>query len=322
MAQKTTTAKSADNVALSSAPPPLHSVMLVGALIALFTKLLPSWKELREAATVDLFTKVVFPEYLDLVTVGYIRLLIATSIWLTCIATIFGRGWEQRTSYLEGSKLKMVPNRLRGLKTMFPFTSWSFLMLGASFSLNAYVALATAADKTLQPWVLPAAMVCWEIAAPFTLLVAAVVRYAIWPGVLKKVGDTTQLRHPRNWMMHNMNAFFALAELALLGGIPVRSVDIPLAGLFGCLYILFTWSMTTSWNEPVHGPQFIYFFMDTTLPGYKTSIALIVLLFVLMVFYAVFVFAEAFLLLLGGSLPMHLAFVAGLCSVVMRFRDY
>ena len=52
-----------------------------------------------------------------------------------------------------------------------------------------------------------------------------------------------------------MNVFFAVTESALLGGLPVRWSEISLAPLVGCAYVMFTWSMSMSWNKREHGPQ-------------------------------------------------------------------
>jgi hypothetical protein len=191
-----------------------------------------------------------------------------------------------------------------------------------SFTTSSLIAWRVSRGIAVSRTLLRVALVSWELAAPFTLLVAAVVRYAIWPGVLKKGEPTLNLRHPRNIMMHNMNVLLALTETSLLGGIPVTWEHLSMAPIVGCLYVIFSWNMTMAWNVRSAGPQFVYFFFDTTLPGATSSIALIVLLFVQVLFYAIFSEAEHLLSLLGmGYFVVHLLFVAGISSIVMRFRD-
>jgi hypothetical protein len=71
---------------------------------------------------------------------------------------------------------------------------------------------------------------------------------------------------------------------------------------------------------PSAGPQFLYFFMDTTL-GTTTSIALVVLLVVLLVFYGLFCVLHQVLDHLGGGAVLHGLAVVLISSAVCRFRD-
>ena len=160
------------------------------------------------------------------------------------------------------------------------------------------------------------------IVEPVMMLTADYER-AIWPGILRLPdGNTAELRSARNRMMHNMNAVFALSEACLLSGLPVRWSDAALAPLWGVAYVLFSWAMTHRWNDVrQHGPQFIYFFFDTTLPGYMVTKALLLLLFVQMVFYGLFCSASALLTWLDGGVATHVLFVVVAASMVMRFRD-
>jgi hypothetical protein len=308
---------------LTSAPPPLHSVLTIGVLSAVFVNYLPSAESLDEAATIETFTRVIFSNVMNVYSLAYIRLLIAATIWWTSFQTaVLSDGWTQKTTYQPGSKLKMVPNRLKGVKTMFPFTSWCWNMLGLSFTLNAYIAIQGAAAKPVDPWLLRVALCVWEISAPCAILVSLVIRYAIWPAVLASpTGDTTNLKSLRNVMMHNVNSVYAVTELALTGGLPVRCNELSLLPLYGVVYVIFSWSMTMSWNEPSAGPQFIYFFFDTTLPGYKPTLALLALLSALLVIFGILCMCEQILALIDGGLLAHLAFCLVIFGGVMRFRD-
>lgn len=307
---------------LKDAPPPWHSVALLGVFVACFASIFPSLESIDEVATIETFTHRIFPDLISLRTLGFIRLAIALLIWENSHFTIFrSDGWTLNGTYATVSKLKRARFHLKGWKTLATFTHWSWIMLGLSFSLSAAIALDVSfgLEHHVSKPMLRAALVCFEIAAPLSFLVSAVVTHAIWPRVAKH-GDLTDLMHPRTLLMHNANIFFSLTEVAFLGGLPVRFADIALAPLFGCVYVLFSWSMRTAW-VPVEkeGPQFIYHFLDTTV-GVATTIALAVLLVVLMVSYFCFAQMHQVLYMLGGGLLVHVLVVAFFCGLLCRVR--
>jgi hypothetical protein len=122
-------------------------------------------------------------------------------------------------------------------------------------------------------------------------------------------------------MMHNMNALFALSEASFLGGLQIPLRHFSFAPLVGALYLLFSWFMVFQWNTRDKGPQYIYFFFDTTLPGYTTTIALLVLVTVLTLFFCIFCLCDEILELLGKHVLTHFLFVAIISAAVMRFQD-
>lgn len=170
----------------------------------------------------------------------------------------------------------------------------------------------------------------WQTAAPSAFLVSSVIRYVIWPQVLKGPGDTTALKHIRNKFSHNLNSVYVLSEIALLGGLPVRLSEMYLGPIYGCIYIWIAWSLTAFWTPPKYGPHFLYFFLDTTM-GYDTTIAIAGLTVALSMFYALLSSATVWLESLTDYyifedfpqflLACHLAFVLGIASLVCRFRD-
>jgi hypothetical protein len=369
---------------LTSAPPPWHAVVLMTVMSALFLYSLPGQQKLDEIAIMETFAVRLFPDLISLRQLALIRAGIASMIWGITIYNLVAPGWIQMTPYLPDSKLKMVPNMLTGVKTLYPFTSWyvlcvvqsyqrkswcpypasrslespnrfvqslesrtcsdsfhrltlrlstafdiichrtpthrSWMILGVSFTLSSYIAFCDAAGVVVSKALLRTAIIVWEIAAPCTLLVAATVRYAMWPAVLRR-GGPHSLNSVRNILMHNMNVVAALTESCLLSGLPVRWSEVAVAPLWGCLYVFFSWNMTFQWNERQHGPQFIYYFFDTTLPGYTCSKALVILLTVLLIFYAVFCTTNILLSYVDGGFLTHVLFVAVTSSLFMRFRD-
>lgn len=311
---------------LQSAPPPWHSIVLVGILLSVCWFQVPSWESLDQVATYDTLTRRLFPEILSQTMLGCIRLAIASVIFLTSIeSVVLSAGWKQTIDYMAGSKLVSAPISLTGIQTMYAFTSVSWNILGCYFTLAGWLALRDPSPSPFQTTLLRWAMMLWETAGPYSLLVSAVVRYVIWPAALQSGGEGTKnFKNLRNCMMHNANVLFALSEAALLGGVPVRWSDVSFSLLVGIAYLVFSWQMSCSWaNAEKVGPQFLYFFFDTTLPGYSSSIAILALMAVLLLFHGLFVVAENVLAALPGqqSVLTHVLFVSALCSLVMRFRD-
>lgn len=210
---------------------------------------------------------------------------------------------------------------MRGYRTQLPFTSWAWNLLGCSFLLNGIIPLLVVYGKQdlISPWTLRIALLMFETAAPTTLLVACVVRHAIWPRVLEAGGETAQLQGFQALVMHNANVIFALMEVSLLGGLPVVFSHFCVAPLFGVVYVLFTWFMISRW---IPGEaQFIYFFFDTTLGVKFMCMALLSLLLILMMFYGLFGAFDQVLTHLSGGPLVHTMAVVLVASIVCRFRD-
>ncbi|CAM9297829.1 unnamed protein product [Heterosigma akashiwo] len=241
------------------------------------------------------------------------------------------------THYQPGSRLQGAVIQIRGFlrqphsilatfRCWAPYTKWSVLLLATSFFLNGKIALAAhyGGKDSLQdcPWVLRLAVLLFEVAAPNTILVSAVVRYVLWPSRLASGLDTKVFTNPRSIIDHNFIVIVALSEVGLLGGLPVRNEDFSVAPIFGISYVLFTWAMMNHWGtEPEKGPQFIYPFFDTTL-GAKTSMALLCLLAVLIVAHVLFAFADSLLVHFDDtSVCGRMLLVVFLASLLCRFRD-
>ena len=204
------------------------------------------------------------------------------------------------------------------------------MLLACYLTLSSYVAVHVAiygedvpgADSWKEKLIMRATIILWEIATPFAFLVSGFVRYAILPSALKDPSvSTSVLKNPFILMLHNLSTFIALVEHAILTGLPVRWSDASLAPLVGCVYVIFSWNITMLWSKPEHGPQFVYLFLDTTLPGWTPSIVIITLLIVLLLFYGLFCSIEQVLTWLGGGVISHIVFVAVMSSLFMRFRD-
>jgi hypothetical protein len=294
---------------LRAAPPSLLTVSLVVFFTCLWSYQFPSSAVFDEIATVETFTHRLFPDIISVQQLGWIRLGISAIVWTSTIQVVMS-GSELYPFYLPGSKLVPIRIPLTGLRTLCPVTSLWWCFLGASFTLSGYICLLqtstneennNAMTSTVSAFTLRAAATLWTIAAPHTLFISAVVRYIIWP---------------------NMNAAAALAEVALLGGLPVRWTLFPVSGLAGAAYIVFSFSMSCSWVDvKVHGPQFLYFFCDTTLPGILPTVILMGFLGAFYVLFGFFVWIPLMLAALPDGLLTHVLFVLVLSSAVMRFRD-
>jgi hypothetical protein len=167
------------------------------------------------------------------------------------------------------------------------------MLLGTSFTIHGAMALAVAYQGEdwvrerveVTPWILRSILMLWQTTAPCAFLVSSVIRYVIWDQVKKGAGDTKHLKHIHNVFCHNLNSIYVLAEVALLGGLPVRLSEMYLGPIYGCVYIWMAWSLTEFWTDKKYGPHYIYFFLDTTLPGYKSTVALAALTATLAFFY-------------------------------------
>jgi hypothetical protein len=312
--------------------PPWHTVVAVMVMGLGFAAFVPSiMVSIDEIATIETLTGRQFPDLVSLQALIIFRLL-------SCL-TIFG--WSRRafyiaygptpvrliTPYLPESKLRRnIPLSLHGLYSHAPFTMWSWILLGVSFGLNAYLASCYRGDGLPVPpvWLMRSAILLYEIVAPTTLLVSTVVRYAIWPALLLQNGTgpdpTAPLKLPRVLAYHNLNVILALVESAVMGKMPVRYHHLSVAVFFGILYVLFSWCIRHRWSSNA-GPQFLYFFLDTTL-GYTTTAALLALLLVLVISYGVFAAIPLLLDRWGGrNIVVHITFVLLVCRIVCRFRD-
>lgn len=310
--------------------PPWHAVGLVIAMVAVATALAPPWTELDdEIAKLETFTHRIFPDWISLSTLIAIRTVMGIFILANSVQDVMDKnGIELVVPYVPHTRLKRgVKITLKGIRRMAPFTMWSWNLLGISFLVSAYLAYCgyTQPQRNVSPVLLRAGVLLFEIVGPMALLVAFVVRYAIWPSVLKHGGGrdpTSVLKTTNALLYHNLNVVLVLAEVSLLGGLPVRLTELYMPIYFGSCYIVFAWTTRLSWVDAAqHGPQFLYHFLDTTL-GITTTLSILVLLITLVVFYALFcVLHQCLDEYLGGGLWTHVAAVVAVSSVVCRFRD-
>jgi hypothetical protein len=231
------------------------------------------------------------------------------------------KSWTQQSNYLPGSKLRKISIYMQGFRVLLPYTSWCWNLLGVSFALSSYIAYqgGIQGNAEVPKPLLRAALLIHETAAPSTLLVSFIVAYAIWPNIIKRGGCTKEISSFRTLVWHNANVIMALSEVALLGGMPVKLGHFAVCPMYGIAYIFVAWSLRHFW-DPSGGPQFIYFFLDTTL-GSKTTYILLILLAVMMTFFAIFATAELILAATGGGLVVHTAFVVLVSAAVCRFKD-
>ena len=112
-------------------------------------------------------------------------------------------------------------------------------------------------------------------------------------------------------------------EVGLLGGLSVQlgNHHMVVAPLFGLFYVMFTWSMRNQWlsQESAKSSHFLYHFMDTTL-GMHYTLALVILLLVLLMAYALFGCIDELLGLLGDkSVLNHFLAIVAIAGVTCRF---
>eukprot|EP00797_Seminavis_robusta_P000857 Sro1052_g235790.1 n/a (414) ;mRNA; r:7609-8850 len=284
-------------------PVPWHTQVLIGVLTAFFVAHLPTLESLDQVATVETFIHANFESF-PLALVILVRLCLA-GVMLGNAASVYLYGqWEADTDYIPGSKLRVVKripfrgalteegNFFSGFKCIATFTLWCWIVEGTAFLLAAAIPVMHFIPGTyISPWLLRVAIVLWQVGASVSILVSAVVKYALWP-IAQEHGENIKLLKATGALLqHNLNSIAALIEVGLLGGLPVRLCDFAFPPLYGIIYLLFTYAMMYRWTDPKHGPQFFYPFFDTTL-GAGTSFSLVALLAVLSASFAIFVGAE------------------------------
>mmetsp|Transcript_17341 Transcript_17341/g.21634 ORF Transcript_17341/g.21634 Transcript_17341/m.21634 type:complete len:316 (-) Transcript_17341:115-1062(-) len=273
--------------------PPLHSIFVVAMVTALCFTYVPSPSSLDRIATIEAFTSAAF-DFISMEMIAAVRLCFAAVGVGTTTHMIMYHTAETSTNYRPGSLLKSIPIRLKGLRTQSYFTPWAWGLLTLSFLLSGTVPLLAflGREDLITPRLLRVSLVTFEMAAPTEFLVAFVVKHAIWPGTLQSAQNknvckdpTANLKTFSSLMMHNGCICMLLIEIALLGRIPFLLSHIALAPLLGLVYILFAWYSADKWI-PGQGPQYLYFFLDTTL-GWGTTFAIVVLLCVLFGSYVI-----------------------------------
>jgi len=308
---------------LPSAPPPVHSVIFVAISgIALFHSL-PSLHDIDQVATIQTFTSAVLDndDQQHPACLAVVRLIFGLFVLITTITRVLGKGMAPQPTYLPKSKLKAAPLALVGLRTLASFTLWMWVLLGICFMLTGSIPLLHAIDRSdlISPWHLRLALLSFEVSAPCAFLVSTVVKYALWPHALKSNGNTEPFKTFYGLITHNCNVLFVAIEVCLLGGLPVELSHFAVGPLVGLVYVLFSWWMSTRWDRD-NGPQFLYFFLDTTL-GWSTTFALAALLVVLLAYYAIFSAIDDVLEHLDGGLAVHVLTTVAASCLACRFRD-
>lgn len=283
--------------------PPWHSFVFLAFLVSITIPFLPSWEELDEMSALGVWTHRTFPHLVSLEALAAIRLgIAAVALGLTFYLACIHEGWDVYPNYKPRSLLRREFIRLQGIGTMAPFTSWCWLIYGLGFLTRGILVLAVLAhqqsahraDNTVleayileNKYLLRLTLVLWELTGPLAMLVSAVVKYVIWPQVAAG-GKPHNLAGFRNQLQHNCNAIGSLLEVTFLGGMKISFSHLSMPTLLGVVYILFTWIMATKhFGNKTIGPQYIYWFMDTTL-GETTTKALAALAFALALFFGIF----------------------------------
>mmetsp|Transcript_24864 Transcript_24864/g.30564 ORF Transcript_24864/g.30564 Transcript_24864/m.30564 type:complete len:318 (+) Transcript_24864:116-1069(+) len=311
------------------ANPPKESVALVLFVAAICISYIPhSLKTIDEAASVEVISAPLFPEVISTKTLGYIRITVAVVFLLATLRRVTKKGHTMIPNYASKSKLKPLPINLDGIRSQGMFTSLSWNLLTVSFALNGLITLYAVDHNTngllhsivTHKWVLRFAIIIFEIAAPTSMLVSSVVRYALWPQAIKGVNGSKGFRRTVALMQHNANVIASLMEVGVLGHIPVRISDLVCAPVWGCIYISFTWFMTHRWVESGE-PQFVYFFLDSTLGPKINCLVLVTLMVVLMLFYTLFTVIDEVFFRFDGDWLVNSFIVILVASALCRFRD-
>lgn len=80
------------NTVASEAPVPWHTQVTIGGMLSFFVYTFPSLDSIDEVARVETFSKIIFPEYMSLEFVTFVRLLFSFIIFYDCVYTVL---WGQ-----------------------------------------------------------------------------------------------------------------------------------------------------------------------------------------------------------------------------------
>lgn len=328
-----------DQPALLWAPPPWHTQVIVGILLANFLMHTPAAvASMDEIALPETFSRTLFPAIVPLPAVILFRLFCGTVLVSINIRDFFYGSLDLPTTYYPGSKLKPAIINFRGvwapggslrlaMKMNTSFSSWSVALLGCSFLLNGFIPLIHeyVGWNVSKGW-LRLAVLLWTMSAPSALLVSLIVTYVLWPDDVKQGHSTDVYKRPWILLMHTLNSTAALTEVGIMGGIPCRfPQDFASSPMFGMVYILFAWvaSHARFWTEDYErdGVQFLYPFFDTTLKT-TCSVAIVALFLVFILSFCLFSLAEYVLSeYVGGGIGGHTVAVVVMSAAVCRFRD-
>jgi len=322
---KKTTTKDNEVVSIE---PPMSAVISMIVMLSTAIKFLPqSLDEINKSVDQGVFTRRLYPDAVSLNSLIAIRFLFGLfCLSVTVHAVLFANDKIKPTYLKPYSKLRDDDTyiHLKGKTFLYPFTCWSWNLLGLYFFVSSYIAAYSEEENTTKQ-LTTLALISWKIAAPTTLLIGAIVKYALWPAALKNKGKGNHnFINLRPLLQHNANIVMALTELLFLGGIPLKGNEtslykhLPLPLLFGVAYVFFSWSTLRHWN-PKGIPAALYFFMDPTL-GWRHTISLWILLFVLGLFYTIYCAIEA-LSTSGSSTTTSVLMFLVVCFVTCRFRD-
>jgi hypothetical protein len=323
---------------LRHSPPPWHTLVAVVAIHLWFVSNIPSMESLDQVANKETLMNVKHPNVFSIEQVATIRLILGSVMILDTLYTLgFGR-WEQSTMYFPGSKLKAAQIPFRGiqftgsltasLRTISSTTVWCFMVEGITFimlgAIPWYIILTGNEPST---WILRLAFFCWEAVAPASMMVSATVKYVLWPMALmsKDPSSTDFLKSTGVLLKHNLNILSSLVEVAILGALPVRYADFSVGALLlGLPYLCFTYYMMYSWVDlKLHGPQFIYPFLDTTM-GLISTLCIVGILGMYIVSHASFAWLHNFVVsepFANMGIGAHIGAVVIAGAALCRFRD-
>lgn len=319
--------------ATNATNPPLEAVFIVFSVFSYGVFHLPKiFSGLDSVADASVISAPLFEKVMSKYSLAYTRLAIGMFCVAVTIYRFRKKGHSIVVPYLKHSKLKRRPINLDGIRSQIMFTQWSFNLLTISFLLNGLITLSIAYKEEhngqelefLKPLVSKASLRCaillFEIAAPVSMLVSSVTKYALWPRSLRGPHGSVNLRKPVSIIQHNFNVIVTVMEVGVLGHMPIRIEDAMIAPIYGCVYIVFMWALKDHLADNKE-PQFVYFFFDTTL-GKKWSVSVLLgLLSMLMFFYLVFTLLDDLLVFMDGGVRTNAITISALAAIFCRFRD-
>jgi len=209
---------------------------------------------------------------------------------------------------------------------------WNYTVQTLYFALAAScsAALVLAREDFISRAHLAAAQYAFELSSACGFVVTAVTTFVIWPEKVR-CGSPHSLAEVHNLIMHNCNTMESVLEI-LLGRLPIAASHCPLGVVWGSAYIAFAWTRAprirragkAQGASEGNGGNFVYSFLDWTLPAGTQLLCIAALVGVLVAFHFG---AMGLRLLVQGARALGVPFAArtlGFCAAsvgLYRWRD-
>ena len=196
---------------------------------------------------------------------------VAAAIGITSLTV--ARACRASTGVLEDLDRRGRGFRYSGIWRFQGLTSWSWLLINAYFLLTAGLTVQPSPSKHAASVVAGACRALMGSAFAFALLVTSVVSFVLIPSRRDRQIGLSEYFRPQALVMHNANVALMGVEV-WVSGMAVQLHQLPLALLFGCLYVTYH----NGWRYQ-RTRTLLYFFLNWTRPDATRTLVVLLALF-------------------------------------------